>query len=84
MSRINYYEECSTYIYRKIRQAAGYSDEKWEPFYESRRLGHCSKTPKPCTELGPGDMFDCYYLFGETILHTIHAFGECPYLRGDK
>ena len=72
----------SEYIYTDTCSRAGYSYKENCRYCDESRLGHTPHSPKECRKLGPGDVFDCYYIFGETVLHTVHGFGECPYLKG--
>lgn len=71
-----------TYIFKDTCKKAEYSYEKMSDYDDEARLAHKVHGYTPCTRIGPEDTFDCYYIFGETILHTTHGFGECPYLKG--
>ena len=69
------------YIFRATCEKAGYSHLENCRLFEGGRLAHKGPEAKPCRLYGPEDTFDCYYIFGETLLHTRHGFGECPYLK---
>lgn len=48
------------------------------------RLAHSHiEGRRDCSNFGIGDQFNCYYLFGDTVLHTVHGYGECPHLKKD-
>lgn len=48
--------------------------------YNERRLAHDRGPRQNCVDLQSGDIVNCVYLFGETILINQHRYGECLYL----
>jgi hypothetical protein len=45
-------------------------------FFEYRLMHYSSKE---CDSLTHNDEVECLYMFGETVLITIHKYGQCPY-----
>jgi len=51
-----------------------------DSLWEDERLAHSLGHKERCSDLTPEDTVDCFYLFGTTLLHQKHLFGECSYL----
>ena len=57
-----------------------YDQDMADHLWDERSLAHDRGPRLLCTDFQPGDIVNCVYIFGETVLVSQHEYGKCPYL----
>jgi len=57
-----------------------YDKDQLRHLWNECRLAHDRGPHEVCSDLRPGDIVTCLYIFGETLLVQRHPYGECLHL----
>ena len=81
----NIYDASCCLHYRTYKVSVEYADILMGEGIQEGRLAHSHSINHPkrfCNAFTRYDVVNCYYRFGETILHTTHKYGKCPWKTG--